>query len=272
MEREKVNLTGAPETMLATLYGRALDSRRPNSVLHDDEAARAVERIDYDFARTGMKPTTSVGVAIRAKQLDDWTREFLAAHPEATVLHLACGLDTRVHRLAPPANVRWYDVDYPDVIALRERLLPTPGGDYRMVSASVTTDAWLEEVPADRPTVAVAEGLTMYLTEDEGRRLIQRICERFPSGQLLFDCYGTFGIKLQKLVPAVRNAGATLHWGIDDPRALEAWHPGLTCTDDLRSVDMPGLDHLPRSGQLAMMVMAHLPGFKDVGKILRYEF
>jgi O-methyltransferase involved in polyketide biosynthesis len=272
MDREKITLTGAPETMLATLYGRALDSRSPDSILHDHAADAAVQRIDYDFRRTGMEGTSAAGVALRAKQLDDWTGEFLADHPGATVLHLACGLDTRVHRLDPPPSVRWVDVDQPEVIELRERLLAAPEGDYRMIGASVTDDAWLDAMPADRPTVAVFEGLTMYLRKEDGKRLVQRITGRFPSGRLLFDCYGTLGIRLQKLVPAVRNAGATLHWGIDDPRELESWHDGLKCLDALRSVDMPGLEKLPASGRLAMRVMARLPGFRDIGRILRYRF
>jgi O-methyltransferase involved in polyketide biosynthesis len=272
MDREKVTLTGAPETMLATLYGRALDSRAPRSILHDDTADRAARRIDYDFRRTGMTATTAAGVALRGRQLDGWTREFLAAHPEATVLHLACGLDTRAQRLGVAAPVRWFDVDHPEVIALRERLLPPPGGDYRMIGASVTDDGWLDGVPADRPTVAVFEGLTMYLRKADGRRLIERITGRFPGGRLLFDCYGTAGIRLQKLVPAVRRSGATLHWGIDDPRELEGWHDGLVCLDALRSVDMPGVDLLPPAGRAQMRVLARIPGLRDIGRILRYRF
>jgi O-methyltransferase involved in polyketide biosynthesis len=272
MEREKVTLTGAPETMLATLYGRAIDSRAPRSILHDDTAARAVERIDYDFRRTGMTATTAAGVALRGRRLDDWTREFLAAHPEATVLHLACGLDTRAQRLAPGPSVRWVDLDHPEVVALRERLLPPPPGDYRLVGASVTDDGWLESVPADRPTVAIFEGLSMYLQKADGRRLIERITSRFPSGQLLFDCYGTIAIRLQKLVPAVRNAGATLHWGVDDPHELETWHDGLKLLDALRVVDMPGLDMLPLAGRIQMRVLAHLPVLRNAGWILRYRF
>ncbi|GAA2431593.1 class I SAM-dependent methyltransferase [Actinomadura vinacea] len=272
MNREKITLTGAQETMLATLYGRALDSRAPNPILNDTEAARAIDRVDYDFGKTGVKATTAAGVALRAKTLDDWTREFLAAHQEATVLHLACGLDTRIHRLEPAPSVRWFDVDYPDVIELRERLLRKPAADYRMISASVTDEGWLDQVPDDRPTVAVFEGLTMYLEKEDGKRLIQRITGRFPSGQLLFDVYGTIGIKMQKFVPAVRNAGATLHWGIDDPHELEGWHQGLKCVDSLRSVDMPGLEQMPASGRVGMWMTAHTPVLRDVGRILRYTF
>lgn len=272
VDREKITLTGAPETMLATLYGRALDSRRPNSVLHDAAAVQAVSRIDYDFRKTRMTGTSAVGVAIRAKVLDDWTREFLAAYPAAVVLHLACGLDTRVQRIAPAATVRWVDLDYPDVVALREKLVSPPSGDYHLVGASVTSDSWLSDVPNDRPTVAVFEGLSMYLHKEDGKRLIERITNRFPTGQLLFDVYGTTGIKLQKLVPAVRNAGATLHWGLDDPAEVESWHPGLKCLDALRSVDMPGLENLPLSGRLGLKVIAKIPGLRDAGRILRYRF
>jgi O-methyltransferase involved in polyketide biosynthesis len=272
MERERITLTGTQETMLATLYSRALDSRSPNSVLKDNQADQAIQRIDYDFRKTGINSTTAAGVALRAKLLDDWLVEFLADHQEATVLHLACGLDTRVHRLRPPASVRWFDVDYPEVIGLRRRLLPEPGGDYRMVGASVTGDEWLDEVPDDRPTVAVFEGLSMYLRKEEGKRLIQRITGRFSSGQLLFDCYGTMGIRLQKWVPAVRNAGATLYWGIDDPYEIETWHEGLKCLDAVRSVDVPGLEKMPPSGRVSMWVMARIPGLRDIGRILRYRF
>ncbi|MCX2953797.1 class I SAM-dependent methyltransferase [Lentzea sp. NEAU-D7] len=269
---EKITLTGTQETMLATLYGRALDSERPASVLHDTEAKRAVDRIDYDFAKTGMNTTTAIGVAIRGRVLDDWARDFLRRTPSCTVLHLACGLDTRAHRVERPDTVRWVDVDMPDVVALRHKLLPEPQGDYRLVASSVTEDAWLAEVPADRPVVAVFEGLSMYLTQAEGHALISRITSRFSSGELLFDVYGSWGIKLQKLVPAVRNAGATLHWGVDDPREIEALHPGLTTVDSWRSVDLPHLDALPRSGRIQMKVVSAIPKLRDVGKLLRMRW
>jgi O-methyltransferase involved in polyketide biosynthesis len=272
MDRESITLTGAQETMLATLYGRALDSRSRNSVLNDTAAGDAVQRIDYDFGKTGVKGTSAVGIAIRAKVLDTWTSSFLAEYPSATVLHLACGLDTRVQRLTPSASVRWFDVDLPQVMELRSRLLPQPSGDYHQISASVTDSDWLSSVPDDRPTVAVFEGLSMYLTEEQGHSLIQRITARFQSGQLLFDVYGTWGIKLQKLVPAVRHARATLYWGVDDPHEIESLHPGLECLDALRSVDMPGLDKLPKSGRISLAVTARIPMLRDMGRIMRFRF
>jgi O-methyltransferase involved in polyketide biosynthesis len=112
----------------------------------------------------------------------------------------------------------------------------------------------------------------MYLHKTDGKRLIQGVTHRFGEGQLLFDAYGPLGIRLRKLVPAVRRAGATLHWGVDDPHEIETWHDGLVCLDTLRAVEMPGVDELPTIGRLQMRVLAHLPGFRDVGWVLRYRF
>ncbi|HBY99418.1 MAG TPA: hypothetical protein DEP84_36685 [Chloroflexi bacterium] len=131
MRSEKVHFTTEKETMLMTLYGRALQSRSKDPILQDKWAEDAVNRIDYDFGKLKMREHRTLLIAIRAKQLDLWTTRYLADHPNATVLHLGCGLDSRIYRIDPPASVRWFDVDYPEVIELRRRLYPERAG-YRM--------------------------------------------------------------------------------------------------------------------------------------------
>ena len=122
MELEKIKLTGAQETTLATLYGKAMESRRPNSILEDHAADRVLERIDYDFSRLRVRRSDHTSLAVRAKAYDTWARQFLTRYPDCTVLHLGCGLDTRVYRVDPPPTVRLYEIDLPDVIELRRRL------------------------------------------------------------------------------------------------------------------------------------------------------
>lgn len=267
----KVELAGARETMLATLYGRALDARSKHPILGDDTAVAAVESIDYDFRKPKMTAMSAAGVAMRGLLLDTWAKEFLADHGDATVLHLACGLDTRVHRVDPPSIVQWFDLDYPEVIQLRRELLPGRPG-YQTLEASVTDDGWLTQVPADQPTLVVAEGLTMYLTEEQVRRLVERVTSHFPSGQLMFDAYSTRAIGMQRRVPAVRNAGATLHWGLDDPRLLESWVEGLTLVEERTSWQVPGWNRLPWHLRLLMGAVAGIPRFKKIGWIARYRF
>lgn len=126
----------------------------------DTAAAEAVDRIRYDFKRIhrmSLPASNQYLVALRAVQFDDWCAEFLARHPDAVVLHLGCGLDGRAFQVSVPPSVSWFDVDQPSVIRLRRRLYDDTE-NYRMIGSSVTELQWLDEVPAGRPTLMVAEG------------------------------------------------------------------------------------------------------------------
>ncbi|WP_113698638.1 class I SAM-dependent methyltransferase [Nonomuraea lactucae] len=270
MAAEKVRLAAEKATLLATLYGRALDARSPCPLLGDTLAAETVGRIDHDFRRTGITRRTATAVALRARFLDGWAREFLARHPEATVLHLGCGLDTRVHRLSPPPGVDWYDVDFPDVIELRRRLFPDRPG-YTMVGASVTDPGWLARIPRDKPVLALAEGLVYYLDRDAGRALLRRIAEGFASGQIAFDALSRLGIRLQKLNTPVRKAGARMVWGIDGPADLLSISPRLRCVTALSAFDMDGYERLSMSARVAARVMKVFPSMKHLAAFYRLE-
>ncbi len=199
MQTEKVRLTKERETYLPTLYGKALDNRAEHPILGDTFADEVVRRIDFDFEKLHLASGGAVTLPMRAKHLDGWTREFLAAHPESTVLNLGCGLDSRVFRIDPPAAVRWYDVDLPDVIELRSRLYPQRHG-CQMIASSVTDLDWLDGIPGDRPVIVVAEGLMQYLSWDEAVALFTRITTQFPSGQVIFDAYSRFTTSVLNLM------------------------------------------------------------------------
>jgi O-methyltransferase involved in polyketide biosynthesis len=215
-EKINVDLSGAPQTMLATFYAKALDADLEKPILGDRWARDIVDRIDYDWSKTAITARTSPAVTTRSAHFDKWARQFLAVHPEAVVLHLGCGLDSRYYRLHPDPSVEWYDVDYPDVADLRRQLFPAREHCH-IVAASVTDPAWLADIPADRPMLMIGEGLTMYLTEQDGGALFRRIVEHAPSGELQFDAFSRFGIKAQWTNAVVKRAGATLYWGIDGP-------------------------------------------------------
>src|SRR5215213_9570373 len=124
MADDQIHLSNDKATYLATLYGKALDARSPNPILGDTFADAAVRQIDFDFTSLKLPNGGDITLPARARHLDGWTRDFIAAHPTSTVLHLGCGLDSRVFRIDPPATVDWYDVDFPDVIDLRRQLYP----------------------------------------------------------------------------------------------------------------------------------------------------
>ncbi|WAS99377.1 class I SAM-dependent methyltransferase [Nannocystis punicea] len=278
MTTEKVTLTAEKETLLITLAAKAGESRLPDSLLHDEQAARAVERIDYDFSRLKVDRNLMIGVSMRAHIFDGWTRDFLSRHPRATVVHMGCGLDTRVFRVDPGPAVRWIDVDYPEVIALRERLYPAREG-YSMIATSVTAPGWIETIPADRPTLILAEGLMMYVGVEEAPRLIGRLLEKFEKngGELAFDGFSKRGARMILRHQAVKATGASMHWTIEDPHSLEREFSRLRLIDDYHAYDPKGYDprqvaRLSWAARVAVRLFTLIPALGRISRLLRYRF
>ncbi|RDJ21427.1 class I SAM-dependent methyltransferase [Bosea caraganae] len=276
MTAETITLTEEKETLLITLYGKAGESHLPDSLLKDHFAAEAVSKIDYDFSKLKLDRDLMIGVAMRAHILDGWTREFLKRYPDATVLHLGCGLDSRVFRIDPGPGIRWFDVDYPEVVALRRKLYPQRD-NYTLIGSSVTDPAWLEAIPQDKPTMIVAEGLLPYLLPEEVHRLLQRLTAHLPRGELAFDGYSNLGLKFLRNLPSVRATGAKLLWPLDDPRELEQQVPKLRLLNEFLAYDPKGYDpeQVSRMSWLARLtihVFAMIPPLARMGRLLHYRF
>lgn len=276
MTAETITLTEEKETLLITLYGKAGESRLPDSLLKDRFAAEAVSKIDYDFDKLKLDRDLMIGVAMRAHILDGWARDFLSRNPGATVLHLGCGLDSRVFRIDPGPDIRWFDVDYPEVIELRRRLYPQRE-NYTLVGTSVTDPAWLATIPTDQPTMIIAEGLLPYLVQEEVHRLLQRLTAHLPGGELAFDGYSSLGLKFLRNLPSVRATGAKLLWPLDDPRELERQVPQLRLMNEFLAYDPEGYDpeQVARMSWLARLtihVFAMVPPLARMGRLLHYRF
>jgi O-methyltransferase involved in polyketide biosynthesis len=142
------------------------------------------------------------------------------------VLQLACGLDSRAFRLELPPGVQWYDVDFSDVIDLRKRLYPERD-NHHLIGSSVTDEDWLDQIPAGRPTLVIAEGLVMYLARSEVRRLVARLTDRFPAGQLILDVVSPWAARSAVL------AGLRM-WGLTDPACWSAGALGWHCSTTRR--------------------------------------
>ena len=271
-EIEKASLTGAQQTALIGLYAKALDSRRPDSILCDREADQALQRVDCDFTALRLRRRDQISAAVRAKAYDRWGQCFIDAHPECVVLHLGCGLDTRVYRVNPPATVDWYDIDLPEVVRLRRRLF-TPRAGLHTIAASVTDPRLLDPIAADKPVLVVAEGLTPYLRAADGVAMLRRITERFPGGELVFDGYSTVGVRGLQRYPAVKASGAQLHWSINDPHDLEKTVPGLIF--DCESWYWGPVEikqHYSRLYRRLMPILFHITPIRRLGRALYYHF
>jgi O-methyltransferase involved in polyketide biosynthesis len=191
-DTQKVQLTGAQATLLITLYAKAQDygSRRP--VLNDAKAEQLLGLIDYDFSQLPGFGSKSL-LAIRARHLDDWIVEFIGSQGNVVVLNLGCGLDTRVTRIGPPQSVRWFDLDYPDVIELRRKFY-SDAEKHTMLGYPLSDPDWLRRVPHDRPTMIVADGVLEYLTEAEVGSLLNRLTGTFGTVRLSLRAEATLAI------------------------------------------------------------------------------
>ncbi|KAI0440828.1 S-adenosyl-L-methionine-dependent methyltransferase [Xylaria telfairii] len=275
-ERINITLTGVAETLMIPLLGRAVDATTQSPVLADPYAKGVMEKLDYDFAKLPMPPTHAAAVALRTRFYDRWTAAFLATHPRATVLHLACGLDSRNQRVEWGPDVRWIDVDLPEVVALRRQVLPASldGRDYRLLSADITEDAWLERIPADRPVVVVMEGLLSYLQPKHATGLLKRLVEKLKEGELHFDCMKTnvmtASAKDQKA--AVNQTGAAFKWAVDNLKDVEKIHPRLGLLEVIRYLEAPGVDEFPFLTRIGYYLLSWVPGMRDSVRFVRFGF
>jgi O-methyltransferase involved in polyketide biosynthesis len=182
----KVELAGVPETLLWTLWHRALEARREDAVLSDPQAVELVERIDYPFAeRFGSSALVAQWQALRVRCFDREIRRFLTANPTGTVVALGEGLETQFSRV-DNGSVRWVTVDLPESIEVRERLLPR-NDRQTTIAGSAFDAAWLDRVDPANGLLITAQGLFMYFEFADVERLVGTLRRRFAGGTLLFD-------------------------------------------------------------------------------------
>ena len=172
--KEKVNVTGVPETMVQTLYARAKETRKKNAKINDEIAVELVKNLDYDFSKADKDKTMNYGVIARTIVLDRMVEQYLKKHENVVVVNLACGLDTRCYRMNGK-YLRWYNVDLPETINIRRQFLPETGPIYQ-IAKSAMDDSYVDNIDYHGENVLVIiEGLTMYLCEKDIRKIFSII-------------------------------------------------------------------------------------------------
>lgn len=254
MTLERVELHREQETMLMTLYLHARDARSPHPILADPYAEPMLARIDYDFRRLEKLAGNLPLIISRAKAIDDIARSFLTDHADAVVLHLGCGLDSRVRRINPGPNVTWFDIDQEPVIDLRRRLVEDRAAVI-MLAASVTDPHWWSSVPVDRPTLILGEGLLMYLAPNDIDALIDTALTRShpPTQTLVFDTVAPWVRRVSAWQPNFRDAATKFLSTTDDLDNAIHRHDGVTM---LTEQSMVSLAREASRGGLATFIAA----------------
>jgi O-methyltransferase involved in polyketide biosynthesis len=233
-DREQAPLGAVQQTLFIPLAARARAAQRRHPLLHDPKAVQITDSVDID-AKYGRGAGGSVTV-LRTVLMDAWVRDFLASNPAGTVVEIGTGLNSRFERV-DNGQVHWVDLDLPDSIELRRKFFADT--DRRqMVAASVTSEEWLPIV-AQRPGpyFFVADGVLVYLTEEQVSTLLTRIKNHFPNARIALDTFPQRTLGQQRKLAARRGIPARFAWACDDPRSLERL--------GLRVVESTGLARLP---------------------------
>lgn len=267
------DLTPVEQTAFVTQYARAVDSRWPRPILGDTLAAEIVAKIDYDFDGLGVPSSAIRQTALRAKMLDDRARQFISKYPDAVIVDLGAGLGTAMQRVAPPATVDWYSLDLPNVIALRDELVPVEDNAHS-VAASLADNAWTDHIPSDRPTMLIADGLLAFVSERVIVNLFRRIPEHFRSGEVALNDYGRVSrINIAAMKIVFSAVGTQWNYrGFSDAHVPESWSPRLRLVEETSLCHVPEIDLYPMGARVATRLMGMTKSGARTARILRYRF
>lgn len=227
------------KTLYIPLYGKAYVSRK-GIILHDPRAEEIWYAEGFPLKGKAKSKWLAYYMGMRSAVFDNWLRKATEARQDAVILHIGCGMDSRILRVGNGERL-WYDVDFPDVIAERKRYY-AESDFYHMVGADVRSADWLAAIPKGSSAIVVMEGVSMYLAPEELRELFCNLCAHFGSVILLMDCYTAFAAKASKYKNPINEVGVTQVYGMDDPRALE--DTGLRFTKEAEITPASLIDEL----------------------------
>jgi O-methyltransferase involved in polyketide biosynthesis len=234
--KQPIALGSVQETLLITLYGRALEAKSGGTLLGDPRAVEIVQALDYDFRRFADEAQV-LGAVLRTRMLDEILRALLTQFPRATVVEIGAGLNARFERV-DNGTLRWVDVDLPDAMRLRRRFF-TETPRRTMVSSSVIDPAWTDAVARlGGPFLLLAEGVLGYLQEDEVRAALARIARKLPGSILAFDTSSSRRPDERRGQRVWRGLRARSGWTCEDPRQIEGWGLGYRLLESRSLAEM----------------------------------
>ncbi len=217
------------ETLIIPLFGRLVCSEHFPDLFSDPEAKRICDSLDYDFADKRKKMESATGlfgaleVAQRQYDLRCEAEAYLKDHPKAAVVNLGCGLDDTFSKV-DNGQCRGYNIDLPDVIQVRNELLPA--GEREMnLACDLNDHSWMDQIDAGNGVAFIAAGVFYYFRTEDVKKLFHAMAEHFPGGVLAFDSCNERGAKLMRKT-WLREAGITdvsAFFSLEDEAELRGW-------------------------------------------------
>ena len=233
----KIEKNTVQETLIIPLYARKICSELYPTLYRDDAALRLIENIDYDFSeaekksRSLMQRFGALEVAMRQNDIAWEVRDYLKTHPKAAVVNLGCGLDN-TGRACDNGSCRLYNLDFPDVIAVRNELLPA-GEREENIPCDLNDTGWFEKIDASNGAVFFASGVLYYFLKEQVRALAQAMADAFPGGVMVFDAANRTAVKMIAKTwlkgAKIKDVGA--YFAVSDAKEeLSPWDKRLSVT------------------------------------------
>ena len=230
----KIEKNTVQETLIIPLYGRKVCTALFPQLFRDETAARLMDAVDYDFSALEKKSRDLfhrfgfLEVAMRQYDLACEVRDYLRTHPRAAVVNLGCGLDDTGRR-CDNGSCKIYNLDFPDVIHVRDALLPA-GEREKSIPCDLNDKAWFSEIDAADGAVFFASGVFYYFLQEQVKALVQGMAEAFQGGVLVFDAANRRAVGLITKTwlkdAEIKDVGA--YFAVSDAaRELSAWDSRL---------------------------------------------
>lgn len=252
-EKSISKISDISETLLFPLYSRALESQTDNPILIDKKSIEITKELNKIFEKSDspLHQTLAKGksrkrlgkklnatLTLRTRKFDKYCTSFLKKNPEGTIVELGCGLSTRFSRI-DNEKLTWYDLDFPEVIEIRKQFFKETER-YHLIPSSVLDFKWMDKLNKNKKILFIAEGLLMYLHEDEVKDLILHLQQTFPDCELACEVANTFIIKaLKRKIWRKKfqrdfhlGKDASFYFGISDGKDIEKWNKGITLLDE----------------------------------------
>jgi O-methyltransferase involved in polyketide biosynthesis len=266
MTKTKVNLGVVQETLLITLWARYAELQQPDPIICDPKSAEMIKAIDYDFDKFTTAKNSQIGTCIRGTILDNWVSTYLKQYPQGRVIEIGAGLNTRFERV-DNGEVHWFDLDLPDAIALRKKFF-TETERRQFISASVLNTDWIEDIKTagTEPCFFVAEGVLMYLSEQQVKQLFANLLEHFPGSWFAFDSVSPLFVKNQKRHDALKHTSARVDWGISDIRKIKDWNNQYQVIELCTFRDLPER-YQRRFSAIARWLFSYIPLLRNTYRL-----
>ena len=230
----KIEKNTVQETLVIPLFARKVCSELYPNLYRDETAVRLIDEIDYDFSeaeknsRSLMQRFGALEVAMRQHDLAFEVRDYLKNHPKAAVVNLGCGLDS-TGRSCDNGSCKIYNLDFPDVIAVRNELLPA-GAREKNIPCDLNDRAWFSQIDASGGAVFFASGVFYYFLTEQVKALVQAMAETFPGGVLVFDAANRTAVKMIAKTwlksAKIKDVGA--YFAVSDaPKEIGPWDSRL---------------------------------------------